>query len=149
MLHKEDVDHVKNGGVQSDYEVIAPKPTLMPSIGYDAREAQNEILRLLEGVIREKDALIQELTFKMGRIEAELNNSVPKLEHKKTLLALEEANHHRMQDMEMIVQTKREIEGKFQKEKLLSTCLMIAVFVLLCLCVALMFHFFNVRAQVI
>lgn len=76
-------------------------------------------------------------------------NSVPKIEHKRTLLALEETNHSRMQDMDMIVQTKKDIESKFQREKLISTVLMIVVFVLLCLCVVLMFHFFNVRSDII
>ena len=149
MLHKDDVSHVKNWGTQTDYEVIAPKPTLVPSIGYDPREAQNEILRAIEALIKEKDALIQELTFKIGKMEGELMNSVPKIEHKRTLLALEETNHSRMQDMDMIVQTKKDIESKFQREKLISTVLMIVVFVLLCLCVVLMFHFFNVRSDII
>lgn len=148
MLHKEDVTQVKGGGTQSDYEVIAPKPTLVPSIGYDAREAQNEILRTLETIIREKDALIQELTFKLGRLESDITNTVPKLEHKKAVLALEEANSSRMHDMEMIVQTKKEIEDRYQREKLISTVLMIGVFVLLCACVVLAFHFFSLRGTV-
>jgi predicted nuclease with TOPRIM domain len=82
----------------------------VPSVGYDPREAQNEILRTLETIIREKDALIQELTFKLGKMESEINNTVPKLEHKKAMLALEEANSSRLHDMDMLVQTKREIE---------------------------------------
>ncbi len=147
MLHKEDITQMKDGGVQTDYEVIAPKPTLVPSVGYDPREAQNEILRTLETIIREKDMLIQELTFKLGKLEADIGNSVPKLEHRKTILALEEAQHNRLQDMDLLVQAKREMEGKFQKERLISTCLMIGVFVLLCACVFLMFHFFNIRGS--
>jgi excisionase family DNA binding protein len=145
MLHKEDVTQVKGGWVQTDYEVIAPKPTLVPSVGYDPREAQNEILRTLETIIREKDALIQELTFKLGKLESDINNTVPKLEHKRAMLALEEANSSRLHDMDMLVQTKRDIEGRFQREKLISTVLMIGVFVLLCACAVLMFHFFSIR----
>ncbi len=148
MLHKEDVTHSKSGGEQKDYEVIAPKPTLVPTIGYDPREAQNEILRTLETVIREKDALIQELTFKLWKIEAEMNNTVPRLEHKKAMLALEEAHVSRMHDIEMLSHTKTEIEGKYQREKLISTVLMIGVFVLLCACVVLAFHFFSLRGAV-
>lgn len=145
MLHRDDVQQVKGGWTQTDYEVIAPKPTLMPSIGYDAREAQNEILRALETLIREKDSLIQELTFKLGKLESEMTFTVPKLEHKKAMLALEEANSSRLRDMEMIVQTKKSIENKYQKEKLISTVLMIGVFVLLCACTLLVFHFFSIR----
>lgn len=148
MLHKEDVGQVKGGWTQTDYEVIAPKPTLVPSVGYDPREAQNEILRTLETIIREKDALIQELTFKLGKLESDISNTVPKLEHKKAVLALEEANSSRMHDMEMIVQTKKEIEDRYQREKLISTVLMIGVFVLLCACVVLAFHFFSLRGTV-
>jgi predicted nuclease with TOPRIM domain len=120
----------------------------MPSIGYDAREAQNEILRMLETVIREKDALIQELTFKLGKIEADFNNTVPRIDHKKTILALEEAHSSRIHDMELLNQAKVEIESKYQKEKLISTVLMIGVFVLLCACVVLAFHFFSLRGAV-
>lgn len=148
MLHKEDVSQVKWGGVQTDYEVLAPKPTVVPSIGYDPREAQNEILRMLETVIRDKDQLIQELTFKLGRLESEMTNTVPRLEHKKAMIALEEANSSRLHDMDILVQTKNDIEGKYQKEKLISTVLMIGVFVLLCACVVLAFHFFSLRGTV-
>ncbi len=149
MLSQDDVNQAKNGGTQTDYEVIAPKPTLMPSVGYDARDAQNEILRTLETIIRDKDALIQELSFKLGKIEAELLNTVPKLEHKKTVLLLEEAQHMRVQDMGVLVQAKKDMERKFQREKFISTCLMIGVFVLLCACVFLMFHFFSLRGTVV
>lgn len=145
MLHKDDVTQVQGGGEQKDYEVIAPKPMLVPTIGYDHREAQNEILRTLETIIREKDALIQELTFKLWRIEADIANTVPKLEHKKAMLALEEANSSRLHDIELMVQTKKEIESKYQREKLISTILMIGVFILLCACVVLAFHFFSLR----
>lgn len=148
MLHKDDVTQVKGGWVQTDYEVLAPKPTLVPSIGYDPREAQNEILRTLETIIREKDALIQELTFKLGKLESDITNTVPKLEHKRAVIALEEANSSRMHDMEMIVQTKKEIEDRYQREKLISTVLMIGVFVLLCACFVLAFHFFSLRGTV-
>jgi len=110
MLHKEDVTQVKGGGVQTDYEVIAPKPTLVASTGYDPREAQNEILRTLEKIIRDKDALIQELTYKLGKMESDMINTVPKLDHKKAMLALEEANSTRLHDIDMLAQTKRDIE---------------------------------------
>ncbi len=128
--------------------MIAPKPTLVPSIGYDPREAQNEILRTLETIIRDKDALIQELTFKLGRLETEMNNTVPRIEHKKAMLALEEAHVSRMHDMDMLSHAKNEIDGKYQREKLISTVLMIGVFVLLCASVVLAFHFFSLRGVV-
>jgi hypothetical protein len=116
-----------------------------PAISYDAREAQNEILRTLELIINEKDALIQELSVKLGRLEAEIAHTVPKIEHKKAVLALEEANVHRIHDLEQVIQTKKNLETKYQREKLISTILMIGVFVLVCACIVLIFHFFNIR----
>jgi len=77
-----------------------------------------------------------------------MNNTVPRLEHKKAMIALEEAQSSRIHDMDMLVQTKNEIEGKYQREKLISTVLMIGVFVLLCACVVLAFHFFSLRGAV-
>jgi hypothetical protein len=103
---------------------------------------------MLETIVREKDILIQELTFKLGRIESEMNNTIPRLEHKKALTALEEAQSSRFHDMDMLVQTKNTLENKYQREKLISTVLMIGVFVLLCACVVLAFHFFSLRGVV-
>lgn len=77
-----------------------------------------------------------------------MNNTVPRLEHKKAILALEEAQSSRLQDMDMLVQTKNSIENRYQREKLISTVLMIGVFVLLCACVVLAFHFFSLRGVV-
>lgn len=95
------------------------------TISYDSREVQNEILQALETIVKEKDALIQELTFKLGRLEAEMQNTVPKLEHKKAVLALEEAYASRVQDMNIITQSQREIEQRFKRERMISTVLMI------------------------
>lgn len=145
MLHREDVTNVLWWSAQKEYEVIDSKPTMMPSISYDPREAQNEILRVLEKIIKEKDLFIQELTYKLGKMESEMLNYIPKIEHKKTILALEEVNNSRNQDINLLVQTKMEVEGKYQKEKLVSTILMIGVFVLLCACAVLIFHFFSLQ----
>ncbi len=145
MLHKEDVSQMKTGWIQTDYEVLPPKPMMTATISYDSREVQNEILQALETIVKEKDALIQELTFKLGRLEAEMQNTVPKLEHKKAVLALEEAYASRVQDMNIITQSQREIEQRFKRERMISTVLMIWVFVLLCACFVLMFHFFSLR----
>ncbi len=70
MLHADDVKKYQaGGGEQKDYEVLPPKPVAMPAISYDPRESQNEILHAIETIIREKDAIIQELTFKIGKME--------------------------------------------------------------------------------
>jgi len=145
MLHQDDIKKYHTGSEQKDYEVIAPKPTMTPSISYDPRESQNEILRAIESLIREKDVIIQELTFKIGKMEGEIAHSVPKLEYKKTILALEEAQHNRLHDMDMMVQAKREIEQKLNKERILSTILMIGMLVLLVASAFLIFHFFSLR----
>lgn len=149
MLHNDDVKKYQaGGGVQKDYEVIAPKPTLSPAIGYDPRESQNEILHAIEKIIKEKDMIIQELTFKIGKMEWELAHSVPKLEHKKSLIALEEAHHNRMHDMDLMIEAKKEIEQKLNKERILSTILMIGILVLLVASGFLIFHFFSLREAV-
>lgn len=145
MLHQDDIKKYHTGSEQKDYEVIAPKPTMTPSISYDPRESQNEILRAIESLIREKDVIIQELTFKIGKMEGEIAHSVPKLEYKKTILALEEAQHNRLHDMDMMAQAKREIEQKLNKERILSTILMIGMLVLLVASAFLIFHFFSLR----
>jgi excisionase family DNA binding protein len=146
MLHTDDVKKYQaGGGEQKDYEVLPPKPVAMPAISYDPRESQNEILHAIEKVIKEKDMIIQELTFKIGKMEGEIAHSVPKLEHKKSLLALEEAHANRMHDMDLMVLAKEDIEKKLQKERMLSTILMIGILILLVASGFLIFHFFSLR----
>ena len=69
MLNRDDVDIIMNGAipasVEKKYEVIEAKPLTVPVVSYDYREVQNEILRTLENIIKEKDALIQDLSFKL------------------------------------------------------------------------------------
>jgi excisionase family DNA binding protein len=149
FLHRDDVENMRAQEIpvhHVPYEVIeTPKPLMTPTISYDAREAQNEIMQALEMIVKQKDALIQELTFKLGKLEAEIQNTIPRLEHKKAVLALEESNIQRLQDLDKIRQAKQQFETKYQKEKLLSTILMIGVLILVVACIVLMFHFFGIR----
>lgn len=70
LLHEDDIEKQRSGGQQKDYEVIdLPKPLSVQSTSYDPRESHTEIMHAIESVIREKDAVIQDLTFKIGKIE--------------------------------------------------------------------------------
>ncbi len=50
-----------------------------------------------------------------------------------------------MHDMDLMVQAKEDIEKKLQKERMLSTILMIGILVLLVASGFLIFHFFSLR----
>jgi excisionase family DNA binding protein len=71
--------------VTKERQITDPKQTNM---------ALAEIVRIYEdaqGQIARKDATIQELSYKLGKAEVELANSVPALEYKKNTFLLESA----------------------------------------------------------
>lgn len=53
-----------------------------------------------------------------------------------------------MHDMDLMIQAKEEIEKKLNKERILSTILMIGILVLLVASGFLIFHFFSLREAV-
>lgn len=71
--------------ITKERQITDPKQTNM---------ALSEIVRIYEdaqGQIARKDATIQELSYKLGKAETELANSVPVLEYKKNAFLLESA----------------------------------------------------------
>ncbi|MBC7498884.1 helix-turn-helix domain-containing protein [Candidatus Gracilibacteria bacterium] len=71
--------------VTKEMQITDPKQTNM---------ALSEIVRIYEDAqeqIARKDATIQELSYKLGKAEVELSNSIPALEYKKNTFLLESA----------------------------------------------------------
>jgi hypothetical protein len=71
--------------VTKEKNIVDPKQTNM---------AITELVRIYEdarGQIAHKDTIIQELSYKLGKAETELANSVPVLEYKKNAFLLESA----------------------------------------------------------
>ncbi len=80
--------------------------------------ALSEILRIYEDarcLIADKDATIQSLSYKLGKIETELENSIPVLEYKKTTFLLESAKSKSDTDAELLSKKITTLESEVSK----------------------------------
>ncbi len=108
FLEEDDVEALRMADParrEDNYVIMDSKPDannlsgLTPAPQHFVESKQNnaaltEIVRFYEdakSLIAEKDATIQTLSYKLGKIESELANSVPVLEYKKTTFLLESA----------------------------------------------------------
>ncbi len=109
FLEEEDIELIRMADPsrrEEDYIVITDNnktmdnPEIMTSntLVVDSQKNNNaalaEIVRIYEdarAVIAEKDSTIQALSYKLGKAETELSNSIPIIEYKKTTFLLETA----------------------------------------------------------
>lgn len=104
FLEEDDVESLRledSARAEDDYEVIEPetKAEILPSnyqksteISADAKMALTEFSRIYtdaQGVIAKKDEIIKDLSYKVGKMEAELKNAVDASEFQKTNLLLQ------------------------------------------------------------
>lgn len=142
MLHGDDVRVLLNGWEQKDYEIIEPKPTREITTNTSSL-ASSEIGEILTKKMQEKDELIQELSYKLGKLETELKNSIPKIEHRKATLMLEEAQHKRVEDAQKLKDKNQELNDKLNREKNIATFFIICAFVLAMFVVFLLVKYIN------
>jgi hypothetical protein len=80
--------------------------------------ALTELVRIYEDArsqIAHKDTIIQELSYKLGKAETELVNSVPVLEYKKNAFLLESAKTKSDTDVELLGSKITTLESDIQK----------------------------------
>lgn len=147
MLHRDDVDVLMNGWVQQDYEIVQPaeskkETTTTPSTQVSTTVG-NDILEILNKKMQEKDEIIQELSYKVGKLESELANSIPKLEHRKATLMLEEAQHKRAEDAHNLKEKNQQLEKKLGQERNISTFFIISSVLLILGLVVLIVKYFE------
>jgi len=93
--------------------------------------------------MKEKDEMIQELSYKVGKLETELKNSIPKLEHRKATLMLEESQYKRAEDAQKLKENNQSLQRKLGREKNISTIFIISA-LLLCLALfGLIYKYFE------
>jgi excisionase family DNA binding protein len=114
---------------EEDYEVIRDTSSTRESPEIVSKEkkivdhnpshmALTEIIRIYEdarGQIAQKDIVIQELSYKLGKAETELANSVPVLEYKKNAFLLESAKTKSDTDAEALGSRITTLEADIQK----------------------------------
>lgn len=96
FLNNQDVEIIKSWWIQEDYEVI--RPTEKENTGFTIKplDSSKNYRSLYEDslkIVEKKDEIIKDLSYKLGRVEVELKNSIPILEYKKTTFLLESSNN--------------------------------------------------------
>ena len=132
FLEEEDVEAIRMADParrEEDYVIMETKSdrengsglTPAPQHFMDSKQntaALAEIVRFYEdakSLIAEKDATIQTLSYKLGKIESELANSVPVLEYKKTTFLLESAKAKSDTDADILSTKITTLENEVNK----------------------------------
>ena len=82
---------------------------------------QEDILDILTKKMEEKDTLIQELSYKIGKFESELKNSVPLLEYRKQTLLLENNKTSTLNEQQKLKEVSIILEKKLEKHTVLGS----------------------------
>jgi hypothetical protein len=123
-------------------EIVSSSQSLMDPKQNNAALA--EIVRIYEdarGLIAEKDATIQNLSYKLGKIESELSNSVPVLEYKKTTFLLENAKSKSDSDADTLSSKITHLESEISKRN--SALITLVILFILVLSFSAMFVLFG------
>jgi len=79
--------------------------------------------------IEQKDNLIKDLSYKLGNAEAELKNSIPLIEYKKTAFLLESSTNKIEQEKAQLTEIKENLEKNLNTNKLVNLVLSIFLFI--------------------
>jgi excisionase family DNA binding protein len=123
-------------------EIVTPSSQMIDSSQSNA--ALTEIVRMYEdtrSLIAEKDATIQNLSYKLGKIESELANSVPVLEYKKTTFLLESAKSKSDNDAGTLSSKIVTLESEIHKRN--SALITLAILFILVLGFSVIFVLFG------
>lgn len=158
FLEEEDVEALRMADParrEEDYIIISDDNTQkeMPEIISSSQNLMDpkqnnsalaEIVRIYEdarGLIAEKDATIQNLSYKLGKIESELSNSIPVLEYKKTTFLLENAKSKSDTDADMLTTKITHLESEITKRN--SALITLVILFILVLSFSVMFILFG------
>jgi hypothetical protein len=123
-------------------EIVSSSQGLMDPKQNNA--ALSEIVRIYEdarGLIAEKDVTIQNLSYKLGKIESELSNSIPVLEYKKTTFLLETAKSKSDTDADTLTKKISHLESEITKRN--SALVTLVILFILVLSFSVMYVLFG------
>ena len=135
VIHDDTPDQERPEIVTKDRQITDPKQTNM---------ALAEIVRIYEDArdqITRKDTIIQELSYKLGKAETELANSVPALEYKKNTFLLESAKSKSDNDADTLNKKISSLESEVGKRN--SAIITLTILFILVLGAAIMFVLFS------
>ena len=125
----------------STHEIVNEKGIMDP---IKSNAALSELIRIYEdarATIAEKDNTIQTLSYKLGKIETELANSIPVLEYKKTTFLLETAKSKSDTDATTLNTKISHLESEVHKRN--SALITLAILFILVLGFSVIFILFG------
>ncbi|MBP9779185.1 hypothetical protein KBD33_01010 [Candidatus Gracilibacteria bacterium] len=107
-------------------------------------QAMTEFTRLYEDakrIIAKKDEIIQDLSYRLGKSETELKNSIPAVEYKKATFLLESAKTKNDEDKEDLTGKLKNLEKEINKRN--SALIAITMLFVLVLAFSIVFFFYT------
>lgn len=150
FLEEEDVEAIRlldTARSEEDYEVVIhdekDHEIIHPVVQQDTTMI-TEFTRLYteaQELIAKKDAIIQDLAYRLGKSETELKGSVSLIEYKNATFLLESAKNKGSQDSEMLTTKVQFLESEISKRN--AMIISLAILFVLVLAFAFVFVFYN------
>lgn len=148
FLEEEDVELLRNADParrEENYEVVFDEPRVQktpptqeivsPEKSYPQTEALKELVRLYndaKDIIVKKDEVIQDLSYRLGKSETELKNSISLIEYKKATFMLESAKAKGESDVTHYSDKLSHLEHEVSKKNYMIITLAILLVLVLC-----------------
>ncbi|MFZ2256158.1 MAG: hypothetical protein WAW59_00660 [Patescibacteria group bacterium] len=134
------IDDDKN--TSPKHEIVQPKG--QKNLAVADSTAVTELVRLYEetrGIIARKDETIQDLSYKLGKAETELRNTIPLVDYNKATFLLESAKTKGSEDTMQYSQKIENLEKEISKRN--GAILSLALLFVLVLAFSVVFFFFS------
>lgn len=126
FLNNQDIEILKNWWIQEDYEIISPKEKNDTWFTIKALDNSKNYRSLYEDsikIVEKKDEIIKDLSYRLGRAEVELKNSIPILEYKKTTFLLESSNNKTEEEKKELNNSIESLKDKIRNQELINIVL--------------------------
>lgn len=135
--------------IMNDEEDVSKMPTVISetTISPDVQMAITEFSRIYsdaQDIIAQKDNTIKELSYKLGKAETELSNSVNASEYRQTAFLLESAKNKNNEDTQNFLGKISDLEKEVKKRNSFIIGLTI-LFVLLVVAIVVLFMFNHLK----
>lgn len=135
FLHDDDIKIVQNGGIQEEYTILDTSDRYNES-GFRREKLETDYKKLFEdekSASERKDRIIQDLSYRVGAMEAELKNSISMIEFKKTTFLLESSKTKVEEEKTILNNKVADLQRKVSEGKTWNTALLILLIVLILL----------------
>lgn len=130
FLNIQDIEIIKKWWIQEDYEIIPSLNNKKSSASLkvfnnEDSKSYKELFEETSRILEKKDDLIKDLSYKVGKLEMELKNSISLLEYKKATFLLETTNVKSEDEKKDLTQSIDILKEKVRSQEFLNIILII------------------------